>query len=46
MWDGLYEVQGDQLVMIDPGHGVIWEIVNNDYLYLTNSTYPGATLTR
>jgi hypothetical protein len=47
---GLYEVEGDYLVMIEPYSphytGFIWEIINTNYLYLTTTGYKGSTLTR
>jgi hypothetical protein len=50
VWEGLYEIQGDYLVMTEPDNpsfnGFSWQIVNVDYLYLTNTDYAGSTMIR
>jgi hypothetical protein len=50
VWDGLYEIQGAYLVMIEPENpsfnGFSWRIVDNYYLLLANTAYEGSTLTR
>lgn len=48
--EGLYEIQDNHLVMIKGINSrysnVSWEIRNDKYLYLTNTSYRGSTLTR
>jgi len=47
---GLYEVRGNYLVKIEPYNlnypDATWEVINANYLYLTDTGYEGATLTR